>query len=960
MAAMAKGRIRVVRAIPGPTGLGPLVAKFCRDGEGTITAFNETILPTLRDLSGDSDVEVVPFGQMVCRFLETSGEQYRMLATSGHQLAAVSHAMRALPQNSPFARSARFAGSHRLILQAIKELHAWGVDADEMDVLRPKCSASLASKLESLAVIDREVQETLGALGRETHDVHLRRCLEALRENDGTEQKLFVFIGAELHPMRLQWLKWAADQGVDITVVVDRHATDGQVFRNADIVCDLLNVKGDSRGDGNRLLRNLFSRLNHDGAGIDVSVVSAADPLAEVEWALRGCLEADDERTVGIYVRGLDTYAPLLESVAARLGVPLSLRRRAPLMTNAFARLTLTVLQFCASQDVRKLAPLLRSSYLGLSAAQQSLLASGLKESHGSRHLQWQSLYDWSHLHLEDFPWLPKVLEWRTKVLDSFEDLSGWIGRLVDLVHELPWYAGMETAGYDINRDTRAFTVLQASLANDASIEKVTEPHSISLNEFVQRCAVTWEAADVSLPPDEGRVAVSGDTSLLLGVDTLFVLGMLEGVFPKRRSEDPILTDRERQELSMLRPGHPAFLTSHDEAGTERDEFYRVCAAAGRRLVFSYPLADDQRDNIPAFYLAEVKAASGSSKEKNWPRSMLAPLEEDCLSGADILLRHALSEPREQIIAADLSTIEAKSTIQVELAQGFEPAELRDALQCAFQYTLRHRLNLPVKRRRERWSRLRQLPLKAGLVNRSNEADAEVALQVALEAELDVLFSEVPEWELQLLRSGGSRLIKEWVRREFVARDTWPRAEGSTKMLVKFGSEDLKDQMPGGLKLKGFVPAMSSIADSSAMHLYGSVKEPREMTDIDRLFYGLYFLAAHKANKDAALEIDNGNGKRSLLVISRDEVRSLGQKNEEGLKIYQLSEQEEPIFAKREFFESVKKSLREAILRIEKTDIRPTSGDHCDWCDYGELCRRSKQFGEDESPFGADVEDELG
>ena len=36
-------------------------------------------------------------------------------------------------------------------------------------------------------------------------------------------------------------------------------------------------------------------------------------------------------------------------------------------------------------------------------------------------------------------------------------------------------------------------------------------------------------------------------------------------------------------------------------------------------------------------------------------------------------------------------------------------------------------------------------------------------------------------------------------------------------------------------------------------------------------------------------------------------------------------------------------------------DMRPTPGDACDACGFGELCRRSRLFGEEDSPFGADL-----
>jgi hypothetical protein len=51
---------------------------------------------------------------------------------------------------------------------------------------------------------------------------------------------------------------------------------------------------------------------------------------------------------------------------------------------------------------------------------------------------------------------------------------------------------------------------------------------------------------------------------------------------------------------------------------------------------------------------------------------------------------------------------------------------------------------------------------------------------------------------------------------------------------------------------------------------------------------------------------------------------------------------------------AVKIMLAEAIRRLERGAIEALPGDYCDWCDVGELCRKSREFGEQDSPFGED------
>ncbi len=88
----------------------------------------------------------------------------------------------------------------------------------------------------------------------------------------------------------------------------------------------------------------------------------------------------------------------------------------------------------------------------------------------------------------------------------------------------------------------------------------------------------------------------------------VFLPGLCEGLFPARAREDPILLDAGRQTLNAgLR------LQDHRVAA-ERRRLHIACAAARRRLVFSYPRVDavESRPRVPSFYALEiVRAAHG-------------------------------------------------------------------------------------------------------------------------------------------------------------------------------------------------------------------------------------------------------------------------------------------------------------------------------------------------------------
>ncbi len=945
-----KGSIRLFRAVPGPTGLGPLVARFCREGEGVLTAFDDAALVTLAELRPDEECEVVGFPSLVAKALAAAGEPHGRLAAAGHQQAAVAHALAESPRDSILGGGAAHPGLHRALLRTLHELHAFGIDADEMDALAQNLEGPLADKLGEMAELDRTLHRTLESLGRDTHGNHLRACVDALTDADGADCRALVLVGGERCPARLRWLRWAAEAGWELTVVVERHATDGCLFRGAKEAEEILGVEAQDVGGGHRLLNNLFARGEHDGPALELDIRSAPDPLAECEWALRGCLEAGPERC-GLYVRDLSTYAPLLHAVSRRLGVPVCAPQRVPLLTNAFARLTLTVLEFAAGNDVRTLRPVLSSSYLALTGRERRVVESGLREAHGMRFLQWDALNDWARA--QSFPWLTKILAWREAARSAGDDLGGWLDRLKSLVHELPWHGAYGGQAYDPNRDTRAFSAMQTTLANEASVERALGATALDLAGFARRCRALWESADVSVPTPDFGVPVATHAAALTGVHTLFVLGMLEGSFPRRASQDPVLGDDDRRAISRLRIAEPSLPLSSDRAAEERDEFYRVCAAATHRLVLSYPQADDTRDNVPAFYLEAASQAAGGASRTDLPRTLLAPPEEACVAPADCAMRAALKASRERPAPAVLVDEAARALVAAPAGER-TAAELRDALRCPFLYGARHRLSLRPNRREQRWHRLRSLPQAARLLAQPDADAAKAALDGALEAQLDLLASEVPEWEIPLLRAGGRRLVAEWLRREFAARKLWPMDEASLRLNVAFGEEGVRSGMPLGVSLSGVAPAVSRTGATKTMHLYGGPLPPvRELSEADRLFYGLHLLALYESGASVQLEVETTGGRRTRLRIDRS--GGVARRPNEGLDMEWLVDEDDRDLARRVFFEGVKESLRHALRTVEAGDMRPAPGDPCDVCDFGELCRRSRQFGEEDSPFGADL-----
>jgi CRISPR/Cas system-associated exonuclease Cas4 (RecB family) len=90
--------------------------------------------------------------------------------------------------------------------------------------------------------------------------------------------------------------------------------------------------------------------------------------------------------------------------------------------------------------------------------------------------------------------------------------------------------------------------------------------------------------------------------------DIVFLPGLAEGLFPRRAFEDPLLLDVHRRKFDN------GLTVQDDRVARERLLLHTAAAAAGRRLVVSYPRMDavEARQRVPSFYALEVvRAAEG-------------------------------------------------------------------------------------------------------------------------------------------------------------------------------------------------------------------------------------------------------------------------------------------------------------------------------------------------------------
>lgn len=927
---MSTGRLEVMQIIPGPKNVARLVQRFGQNDYGLVTSLVDSQLPMLRSqLDEKTMVDVKSFGEVVRQIHILTGNTPRRIASSRQVLSALELVCNDIDSGSPFRRVADMPGFHEALLEVFRELGHWGVIGSHYESLAAKLkSHGYLERAEELIGIMNQVIEVLESANSTTVSKLISECLDATIDSDGQDSRLLIFMGSTVHPMALQWIRWLVSEGAQVQVVVDRHATDGNIFLLADSIVEDLGANTLTPGEGNRLLNNLFAKQDYPGADLDwVEIHCCGDPLAECEWALRKCLEIGAPGRTAIFSRNLDLYGPLLVHAGESLGVPIETRRRIPLLASGFAKVSLAILRAIAGDDIRALSTPFETSYFGISDSQDLLGKihddpAGDWEALEQVLLSEQELTDYSRSVYEH------LLAMRKSIADKSQDVAGWHSELKTFLESAPWLEHVQ------ERDLRAQTSMLSNLAQDATIQLVRRKEKLTYAEWLSHASGVWDLSDVSVPGiDEGVLLVSSPEELA-EVDTLLVLGMLEGSFPRRRSENAILSDALKSGISEVIGGIP-LNTSFDVARSERDLFYRVCASPSKALYFSYPMSDGESDNVPAFYLEEIKKICGLDSSIVHPRRHLTPPIEQCKSPRDLALAERFSSAKIEPVDNTLELDESIELVKFDMA-GVEPRSLRSMLECNFKFSAERLMPKQVSIS-DHWGWMLEVPRRAKLLTIPDIRAARTEMNRVLTEYLDEIRPRLPEWEFEMINHGAPRLIDGLIEREFRSRSLWGRNAENTSLNVRFGDSRLNPER-FKYQLTGQVDGVTDYDGVRTIHLYRRTppKDSKpEQLDKYLAEYGLYFASAWDGVREVRIEIDGLSEHRTTLLFS--EIQTLNKEGDQYV-VLNLANQ---FGNKIELAERIKDLLRLPKQIAVSGQMTTRAGDHCQFCSYSDLCRQS-------------------
>jgi ATP-dependent helicase/DNAse subunit B len=563
---------------------------------------------------------IATFGDLFAEIARGNGA-HRRVATDSQRALVLRRALGSTPLNG-FSASARYGGFSAGLLGAISELEAGLLRPDDVSGDLARLYGAYAGELERLELWDRDL-ERLYAVDRIEGD------LDAW---DG--RPVFAYGFEDL--TAAQWALLRALAGrADVTVSLPYEPARPAFASLTRTMEDLAGLADGAieelppTTDGTHpalvhLERHLFgAKEAGEGPGLEGAVrfLEGAGARGALELVgdeiLRLLRAGTPPDRIAVVLPTLDRWRAPLETAFGTLGIPFSYEGRLRLGQTAFGHALLSALRFVWKEpDRRQLFSFLRSPYSGLARAHADYLEGRLRGLGVRTGVEERTV----ELRGSQLPALGEVRAAAT-VTDAVRVLAAFMLRAAYGVDAPP-------VGETSRIDLRAF---EETIRLAVELEGWSE-----LGGDLATDDVLTALEDVTVrlgsAGDSGRVAV---LDLLRArtrrYDIVFILGLEEGVLPRRSSDSPFLGDDERRELDEATG---ARLARPEPVSRARYLFYTACTRPTRRLYLAREAAtDDGGPRQASPFWDEVRGLFATDDVLRWTRkrplsALTWPLDE--------------------------------------------------------------------------------------------------------------------------------------------------------------------------------------------------------------------------------------------------------------------------------------------------------------------------------------------
>lgn len=367
-----------------------------------------------------------------------------------------------------------------------------------------------------------------------------------------------------------------------------------------------------------------FPSRPRSGGHEEIALVEAADPRAEVDAAAREILRLCKEenyryRDIALIVRDFDNYHELVNATFSGYGIPCFVDRRREVTHHPLVELVRSAARVAAEDwPTEAVIQYLKTDLAPLGREEADVLENYVLE-HGITGRRWHDGEKWLYRRtpdLEEAPLRPeeesdletvnRLRDKGTAELREFHDRTAGkphsareiAGALFRLLEDLgaaerieTWRTEAERRG-DLDLAAEHAQIWNDLLALLDEMVDVLGETPMTISEYADVLDAGLSGMTLGLvPPVVDQVLVGSiERSRHPDIRAALVVGVGEGILPKRRSQDPIFTDGEREQLA--KDGVPIGLTAETHAYHERFLAYIAFTRPKDYLWISYPTAD--------------------------------------------------------------------------------------------------------------------------------------------------------------------------------------------------------------------------------------------------------------------------------------------------------------------------------------------------------------------------------
>ncbi len=607
-------------------------------------------------------VEVYSFERLCQRLIERYGQTLPYLSDQGRAMVLRRAALKKRSALSLFSRTSQLRGFAASMDARIGRFKQSCITPDDLSAAADKLPSDslLSQKLQDFSVLYRESEAFLSARYLTSNDLMtvarewipsswLTGCHVYVDDFSRPREQAFRLLLDLLATAKslTVTLRGSEDPSLSDLFLPDRMIHDRLIEAAASMgisVTERAMTKLSALPDSAllHLERNLFSArpVPYRGKTDAVTVTGIKDRVTEVALVSDRILELVRQglrfSDIALVASDLAAYGPLVRRAFERRSIPLFYDATRPVSGLGPTDFVLCAAR-CASNGfpVADVLRLVKSGYAGVGQDEAEIFENYLLR-YGIYGSELDKPFSFGEVPPEAEQVRAHIMDTLLPLKDALSDktASGKVRALWDYLLKNRLREQLEAEADALQKAGHASDAqLYAQLFNTVTalfdqLYTVMGDTELTQREFPALLEEGLSGFSVGIVPGQEDRVVLGDLvrTRLAPIDTLFVLGCNEGLFPPAHTDDDLINDAELETLKGL--GLPVWGGTENESRADRLALYAMLSKARRRICFSYAFSADGSELSVAPLLNTVSALypdnepqSALSMQTEWPMS---------------------------------------------------------------------------------------------------------------------------------------------------------------------------------------------------------------------------------------------------------------------------------------------------------------------------------------------------